>query len=230
MRFSPGNFCLLSLMLTLCLPLPAWAIPAITCHCFTERSFNPAQPALADPYFLATTQNSFFAILFNVDKKTIVMKKQQGTSSDDLWVAYWLASKATVSAETLLRAKEAREAWQEVIVPLQIPAKTLGSRFAVALNSKASTARLAEAVVDELFLRYRLLPDAELAALRKAGSSNQELILATLIAARSRQPARQVYSEVRNGTKTWGTFLQAARIDTKNMQQELVAALKLRPL
>jgi len=230
MRTSPGNFCLLSLMLLLSLPLPARAIPAITCHCFTERNFNPAKPALADPYFLATTQNSFFAALFNVDKKTIVMKKQQGTSSDDLWVAYWLASKSTVSAETLLQAKEAKEAWQEVIVPLQIPAKALGSRFAGALNSKAPTARLAEAVVDELFIRYRLLPDAELTTLRKAGCSNQELILATLIAARTRQPARQVYSEVRNGTKTWGTLLQTARIDTKNMQQELVAALKLRPL
>jgi len=227
---STAKNLLFTLIMLFSLPLPALAIPAITCHCFTERTFNPAQPALADPYFLATTQNSFFAVLFNVDKKTIVMKKQQGMSSDDLWVAYWLASKSTASAETLLQAKEVKEAWQEVIVPLQIPTKALGSRFTGALNSKASTARLAEAVVDELFLRYRLLPVAELTTLRKAGCSNQELILATLIAARTSQPARQVYSEVRNGTKTWGTLLQAARIDTKNMQLELAAALKLRPL
>jgi len=230
MRTTTGNLCLLTLMLLLSTPLPALAIPAITCHCFTDRSFNPAQPALADPYFLATTQNSFFAALFNVDKKTIVMKKQQGTSSDDLWVAYWLASKSTTSAETLLQAKEAQDNWQAVAAPLQIPAKTLGSRFASALNSKAPSAPLAEAVVDELFLRYRLLPDAELTALRKAGASSQELIIATLIAARTRQPARQVYGEVKKGGKTWGALLQAARIDTKNMQQELTATLKLQPL
>jgi len=230
MRFSLGIFCLFCLISLLSLPLPARAVPAITCHCFTDRSFNPAKPALADPYFLATTQNSFFAVLFNVDKKTIVMKKQQGTSSDDLWVAYWLASRSTTAAESLLQAKEADKTWQEVAVPLQIPVKTLGSRVAKALNSKAPPVRLAEAVVDELFLRYRLLPDTELTALRKAGASSQELIIATLIAVRTRQPAMQVYGEVKKGAKTWGTLLQAARIDTKNMQQEITATLQLQPL
>ncbi|MRR37336.1 hypothetical protein EG829_22315, partial [bacterium] len=84
----------LILMLLLFAPLPAWAIPAITCHCFTDRSYDPASPTLADPYFLATTQNSFFATAFNVEKKTIVMKKQKGDSTADLWVAYWIASRS----------------------------------------------------------------------------------------------------------------------------------------
>ena len=83
----------------LLLPMPARAVPAITCHCFTDRSFDPSRPALADPYFLATTQNSLFALAFNVDKKTIVMKKQQGASPDDLWIAYWIASKSGMSPE-----------------------------------------------------------------------------------------------------------------------------------
>ena len=230
MRNITGNFCLFNLILLLALPLPALAMPAITCHCFTDRSFNPAQPALADPYFLATTQNSFFAALFNVDKKSIVMKKQQGTSADDIWVAYWVASRSTVSVEVLLQAKEAKENWPEVIAPLRIPAKKLGSSFASSLSSKQSTARLAEAVVDELFLRYRLLQAAELTAMRKAGASNQELIITTLISAKSRKPARQVYAEVKSGAKTWGSLLEGVRINAKNMQQEITATLKLEPL
>lgn len=227
MRLINSTVCLLGLIILMSLPLPALAIPAITCHCFTDRSFNPAQPALADPYFLATTQNSFFAALFHVDKKTIVMKKQQGTSSDDLWIAYWVASQTNGSAETLLKAKQAKESWQEVLAPLRISPKTLGDRFSSALNAKGATALLAETVVDEQFRRHRLLADGELAALRKGKASSQELIISTLIAARTRQPARQVYGEVKNGTKTWGSLLQAARIDPKNMQQELTAALKL---
>lgn len=229
MRHITVNNLLLSLMILLILPLPALAIPAITCHCFTDRSFNPAKPALADPYFLATTQNSFFAAMFNVDKKTIVMKKQQGTSSDDLWIAHWVASKTNTSAETLLQSKQSKEAWQDVIAPLRITTKDLGVRFAAALNAKSSTARLAEAVVDELLLRYRLLADAELVALRKAGASNQEVIIATVIAVKMKQPVMQIYLVVKSGTKTWGSLLRDSRIDTKTMQREIDAILKLHP-
>jgi hypothetical protein len=57
-------------------------------------------------------------------------------------------------------------------------------------------------VVDELVLRHRLLSDIELAAVRKAGASNQELILATVIAARTRQAASRIYREVKSGSQT----------------------------
>jgi len=227
MRPINGTICLLILIMLLSHPLPARAIPAITCHCFTDRSFNPAQPTLADPYFLATTQNSFFAALFHVDKKTIVMKKQQGTSADDLWIAYWVASQTKTSAEALLQAKQAKETWQEALAPLRISSKNLGGRFSSALNAKSSTARLAEAVVDELFRRYRLLAEGELAALRKAGASHQEVIIATLIAVKTGQSAGQIYHQVKKGATTWGSLLQVAGIDPKNMQQEITTALKL---
>lgn len=227
MRPVNNSICLLALAIILSHPLPVQATPAITCHCFTDRSYNPAQPALADPYFLATTQNSFFAALFHVDKKTVVMKKQRGTSADDLWIAYWAASQTNVSAEALLQAKQSRETWKGVLTSLGISPKTLGGRFSNALNANASSVLLAEAVVDELFRRHRLLAEGELAALRKAGASNQELVIATLISAKIRQPARQVYGEVKNGGKTWGSFLQSAGIDPKNMQHEITTALKL---
>ena len=66
--------------------------------------------------------------------------------------------------------------------------------------------------------------------MRKAGASNQELIITTLIAVKTRQPARRVYAEVKNGAKTWGSLLEGARINPKNMQQEITATLKLQPL
>ena len=85
---------------------------------------------------------------------------------------------------------------------------------------------MAEAVVDELFLRSHLLADKELAAIRKAGAPNQELIIATVIAARTKQPAKQIYLDVKNGSRTWGSLLAWANIDPKDIPREISAILK----
>lgn len=230
MRRNSCNLLHLCLVMHPLLPMPALAMPAITCHCFTDRSYDAARPAAADPYLLATTQNSFFAIVFNTDRKNIVIKKQQGTSSDELWIAYWVASKTGVSPDTLLQAKLEHATWKDTLAALRLTTKNLGARFTHALNTHIPPAHLAETAVDEIFLRYQLLPPAELAALRKTGASNQEVIIAAVIAAKTRQPVRQVFLEVKNGSKTWGSFLTWAHVDTKNMQQEIVSILKLQPL
>jgi hypothetical protein len=229
MRLATGSKLLLNLVLLFMLPIPALAIPAITCHCFTDRSYDAAHPAAADTYFLATTQNSFFAIVFNTDKKTIVMKKQQDTSPDDLWIAYWVASITGTPADSLLQARMKSGSWKNVLVPLRLSPKISGARFSNALNAHASDVRLSEAVVEELCLKEQLLGEGELTSLRKAGASNQELIIAAVIATRTKQPAGQLYLEVKAGAKTWGSLLSWAKFDTRNMQQEIAGILKLHP-
>lgn len=221
---------LLSLIIFLIMPMSSYATPAITCHCFKDRSYDPAYPAMADPYFLATVQNSFFAIVFNTDKMSIVMKKQQGTSPDDLWIAYWMGAVSGGSAETMLKSKEKGDSWRDVSSSLRLNSSNAGNKFVNALNANAPTVKVSEAVVDEIFMRYRLITSAELKILRQSGASSQELIISTVIAAKLKQPAVSIYNEVKKGAKTWGSLLQTAKIDTKKMQQEIVLILKLQPM
>lgn len=208
--------------------MQAIAMPAITCHCFRDRSYDPAHPTLADPYFLATTQNAFFAQLFAVDKGTVVMKKQGGASSDDMWIAWWVAPSAVVGAETLLQKKQGRENWKELLSPYGLNPRNLGGRVAAALQAGAGSARLAEAVVDEIVLRQQLIGEGELAALRKGGATNQEVIIAILIAAKLRLPAQKVFLEVRSGKSSWGGLLQRGRIDGHSIGKEVASLLKQR--
>jgi hypothetical protein len=212
--------------LLLLYPAAVPAAPAITCHCFTDRSYDPARPALADPYFLATTQNSFFAAVFGVDKKTIVMKKQSGVSADDLWVAYALATSSGADPETLLQARKTRGNWHQVATSSGVAGKNPGRHFAAALQQKAVDGQLADAVVDDLLLRFRFYGDTELSALRRAGAGNQELILSGMLALKGRQPAAQLYRDVKRGSVSWGGLLQRAGISPADIPNEMNALLK----
>jgi hypothetical protein len=217
----------LTLIITIMLPMQALAIPAITCHCFTDRSYDAARPTLADPYFLATTQNSFFAAVFGVEKKTIVVKKQKGVSSDDLWVAYWLAARSGVDPEALFLGRKSKGTWRQVATPLAIPDKSMGSRVAEALKVNAADERLANAVVDELVLRFRFHGEPELTALRKAGAGNQELIMLGLISSKTHQPAAKLYRDVKTGTTSWGGLLKLAKVEPSEIQSEVVALVMI---
>jgi hypothetical protein len=94
------------------------------------------------------------------------------------------------------------------------------------LNARVNGAVLAAAVVDKIFRNYRLLSDEELAALRQAGASNQEIILAAVITNKTRKPASRIYLEVKLGSTTWGALLQQAKIEPKNMAQAVSGMLE----
>lgn len=215
-----------ALLLLVGRPGPSMALSAIDCHCFQDRSFDPAQPAAADPYLLATTQNSLFATVFSVEKKTIVMKKQRGVPGDDLWVAYWLAARSGGDPESLLGQRKGLGSWRRVAASLAVPDGSLGAGVAAALKADAPGAVLGQAVVDEVMVRFRFHPVAELAGLRKAGAGNPEVILAGLLAPRLRRPAVQLYRDVLGGRSSWGALLRQAGVEPSAIEPAVSAMVR----
>ena len=89
----------------------AQAVSTPSCHCFRDRSFDPERPSAADPYLLATTQNTLFSLVFEVPKKSVVQAKMTGTTGANLWVAYWVAARSGLRAEDLLEARRGSNGW-----------------------------------------------------------------------------------------------------------------------
>lgn len=200
---------------------------AMPCHCFPTRAFDSAKPAAADPYFLATSQNAFMAVVFGQEKKDIVLAKQKpGVTAEGLWIAHWLSLKAGKEAGELLRAQRSTASWRGAVTSLHIDPQKLPPRFAALLNGGADEAALSRFIVDSLLTDKGLVARGELETLRRDGATDQETILASILARKTGQRPSQLFGMVRKGEVGWGKLLLKAGIDGGKMVDEIRALLK----
>jgi hypothetical protein len=210
-------YCTIFLIL---LSSPVLAAPAISCHCFTDRSFDAGRPDAADPYVLATTQNSFLAAAFDIDKKEIVKARMSGTSEEDLWIGHFVAERSDRTFDEVAEARKQSPTWSEALTLLNPDPDLLGSRFAAALEG-GSEADLSTAAADEvLTTRLRVAPEI-LKELRTSGASTREAIISLFLSRRADHPALAFFTEVRAGNKTWGQLLDGLGIEPGMIEGEI---------
>lgn len=213
----------IGLALFLAVPSVSLAAPAISCHCFRDREFDPARPAAVDPYVLATARNSLLAAAFGVDKGEVVRSLMTGTSPDDLWVAHWVAAKTGGDAAKFLEAKSGKGTWKAALAGTD--AGRLGSAFSKSLGSGASDGVLAAEAADEVLVNRLRADPKNLQALRARGASTQAVILCTLLAPRAKRPAADLLAEVTSGRKTWGTLVSGLGLEPKGIEGEIRRAM-----
>ena len=206
------------------LVLLASTVQAMPCHCFPSRQYDSMDPAAADPYFLATAQNSFMAVVFGMDKKDVVLAKQRpATTAEGLWVAHWLAGETGLEPSALLKAKRVAGSWDGAVKELTVDVKKLPPSFAKLLAAKTSESGLSRAIVDSLLVGKGLVVPADLEMVRRAGASDQEAILAVLIARKGKRKPEQLIRIVKDGKSSWGGLLAAAGMNGGEMVNEILA-------
>lgn len=197
------------------------------CHCFPNRTFDSAKPATADPYFLATSQNAFMAVVFGQEKSSVVLAKQKpGVTAEGLWIAHWLSMKSGKETSELLRAQRNADSWRGAVATLHINPQKLSPRFATLLNGGADEAALSRFIVDTLLNDKGLTPRGELEIMRLNGATDQETILASILARKSGQRSSKLFGMVRKGETSWGKLLQKAGMDGGKMVDEIHVLLK----
>jgi hypothetical protein len=213
---------LLALVLAVAAPTAPIAAPTVTCHCFRNRSFDPADPPAADPYILAATRSSLLSASFGVPKGPLVKAVMTGTAPEDLWVAHWSAAQTGRAAGWLLEAHSETGSWRAALAG----AKGLPGEFEAALTKGAPSVELAAFAVDDVLARRLGADRGALAALRTAGATSEQVIVATFLGIRLKAPAVDVLARFRGGKATWGTLLRDAGLAPEQLEAAIRAAVR----
>jgi hypothetical protein len=203
-------------------PRASAAAPTVTCHCFRNRSFDPADPPAADPYILAATRSSLLSASFGVAKGPLVKAVMTGTAPEDLWVAHWSAARTGRAAGWLLEALSETGSWRAALAGT----KGLPAEFEAALGKGASSVELAALAVDDV-LSSRLGADREgLRALRAGGATSEQLIVATFLSKRLEVATAEILARFKAGKATWGTLLHEAGLAPEQIEEAIRAAVR----
>lgn len=189
------------LLMSLLLPAGAWAAPTIDCHCFRDRSFDPARPLASNDYILATSRNSFLAAVYGVHKKEIVRARMSGTLALDLWLALDLARSTGQPAAMWLERRDRSGSWRQALREQKI--ETAWSGW-LGKDKRQLYDRLAALTIR--------VDDAVIMALRTDGADDRELVAALILAPLLKEKPVDLLRQVRAGGGSWGARLQQAGI------------------
>ena len=187
-------------LLLLLFPALTSAESTINCHCFQDRTFNHRDTAAADPYFLATTQNSFISLIYAVDKRALVKAKMSGTSGTHLWILFDVAARSQQSINRVTELYLHSKRWTEVFKELNLTPQQLGKKYWQLGNNPE---HLADHIVDLQLNRQFGITAEDIKNWRKQGMNRKEMILSIVL---EEEPIT-IANQVNSGMQTWGKLL-----------------------
>lgn len=212
--------------LALNLIVPPLEALAVSCHCFRDRSFDPGRPGAADPYVLATAQNSVMAAAFGLEKRVIVQAKMTGSANEDLWLAHFLASRTGLTASELLDARARSGSWAEALGGLGVEPERVGGHLAGVLRRASTDATLASAVVDAVAAEKLGAAAEAVEDLRSRGATDAETVASVLLFRLTERAPSELLAQVRSGAATWGALFHAAGVEPPNIDDAVGRLLR----
>jgi len=205
----------LIILLLLLIPTYSEAESTIQCHCFQDRSFNQHDVTAADSYFLATTQNSFLSLVYNIDKHYIVKAKMGGASGTHLWILFDVAKRSSNKIDLVKKFFSETHHWDDTLKKLKLVPSKINKEYQRLSNNPE---QLADYIVDLQLKTFFGATTAEIDSWRLQGMKRKELILALLLGGNP----TATYNRVTSGIQSWGELLFEQKLtDSKAISQKL---------
>ncbi len=186
------------------LATPVTAGQSDSCHCFRNRSYDPANKFAADDYLLTTSFNSLIAATLQVSKKQIVMMKMKGgVDPDTLLTALYIADKTNMPVDALLSIHDNGTSWQTILNDpsrQQLTGKDpLLAEIAAGATEKKTTQLVTNAM---LASQYQAEVDS-INSLRSAKFSNREISLLFALQQQTTATIKEITPMYRQGGMSW---------------------------
>jgi len=167
---------------------------AVTCHCFRDRSFDPARKFSADDYIRASSFNALLAVHFSIPKRMIVMAKMNGLSENDLVASLHLSARTGRAREAWLNEKGKAGNWVGIF-----------QRAGVALPSgSVDDKSLVDAISTALVASHFEVPRARVRQLLDSGLDLRGALLALTLSDVTGRNAGAFAYDIVTRKQSWG--------------------------
>ncbi|MDT8421041.1 MAG: hypothetical protein RQ754_11470 [Desulfuromonadales bacterium] len=214
---------LLPLLALFFCPVICFAGSTVSCHCFQQRHYLPQQSHAADPYFLTTAQNSLMAVLYRVEKKSLVRAKMNGAKADDLWIAHDLSRQSGRALTEILSSRSRVSNWGDVLIQLDIDPEQLETRFHDLIGQPEA---LAASIIDKVLIAELGAGRERVAKLSADRATGKEKILSVFLSTVGQGDPVEIYRRAING-ESWGKLLHDSGVyDSAAIEQKWEILLK----
>ncbi len=194
----------LSCLLILFSLQPATAEQTDSCHCFRERSYDPAHKFAADDYLLTTSFNSLIAATLGVSKRQIVMMKMKGgIDPDDLLVALYIADRTEAPMDLLLSIRDNGGSWQNILNSPALQGKNSIDPVIAKIAAGAAEDAITSLVTDAMISTYYHAMPEKISDLRGQNFSNKELGLLFALHKQTKTPMVKIVAMSRQEKMSW---------------------------
>ena len=201
---------LVFIILALFLVVPDRAISAettINCHCFKNRTFNPADPRAADDYILATSFNSFLSRSFGVPKREIVMlKMKEGVGQDDLLVGLQIARTTGIDLQQLLGPRRQGLAWSEIISDLVQDNALKKDHLLEAIGAGIPVKEAGGRIADQRITEFFVVPETTLQQFRENNLNEKEMTLVLILAHVGNCTPSELVEQYNEKNRSWSAI------------------------
>jgi hypothetical protein len=204
--------------------LHAFAKSAIKCHCFTERSYNPADKFAADDYILATSFNSLLAKFYAIPKRQIVMiKMKEEVAQDDLLISLKLTKRTGVDLRKFLSLYRENNSWAAIISGFSQQEAIKNDEILNAIRSGIPSEKAGVMVADEMIAEFYKVPVEKIKTLRKPGLNEKEITLLFILAHTSEIEPEALMEQYKKQGRSWSEIANSLGVDPEAAGKHIMA-------